>query len=159
MGNADTNNALPGGIINASKGAVANSLRGVYFGQGGSVNHYNYGSPSTSSVSVGGDEGLANKNVNLGLQPESDRKNLYGRLSYDVASWMTLYAEGAYNQSNYVYNAGPQYLTSIAIKSTNPYLIDALGADALRNVTGVTVGTTALDMPYRQITNARDVQR
>ncbi|MDL2170566.1 MULTISPECIES: TonB-dependent receptor plug domain-containing protein [Asaia] len=159
VGNAGTNNALPGGIINASTGAVANSLRGVYFGQGGSVNHYNYGSPSTSSVSVGGDEGLANNNVNLGLQPESDRKNLYGRLSYDVASWMTLYAEGAYNQSNYVYNAGPQYLTSIAIKSTNPYLIDALGADALRNVTGVTVGTTALDMPYRQITNTRDVQR
>ncbi|BAT20596.1 TonB-dependent receptor plug domain-containing protein [Asaia bogorensis] len=159
VGNAGTNNALPGGIINASTGAVANSLRGVYFGQGGSVNHYNYGSPSTSSVSVGGDEGLANNNVNLGLQPESDRKNLYGRLSYDVASWMTLYAEGAYNQSNYIYNAGPQYLTSIAIKSTNPYLIDALGADALRNVTGVTVGTTALDMPYRQITNTRDVQR
>lgn len=35
VGNAGTNYALPGGIINSSTGGVTNSLRGIYFGQGG----------------------------------------------------------------------------------------------------------------------------
>lgn len=86
---------------------MTNSLRGIYFGQGGSVNHYNYGSLSTSSVTVGGDHALANDGKDIGLEPMSDRKNIYGRLSYDVAPWMTLYGEGSYNQSEYIYNAGP----------------------------------------------------
>lgn len=159
VGDAGTNNVLPGGIINASTGAVSNSLRGIYFGPGGSVNHYNYGSPSTSSVSVGGDEALANNNSNIGLEPSSDRKNLYARLSYDVTPWMTLYGEASYNRSEYVFNAGPQYLSSISLSGSNPYLVDALGAAALQNVSSVTLGTTALDMPYRQTDNVRSVQR
>lgn len=159
VSDAGTNNVMPGGIINASTGGVTNSLRGIYFGPGGSVNHYNYGSLSTSSVSVGGDQNLANNNKDIGLEPQSDRKNLFGRLSYDVAPWMTLYAEGAYNDSEYVYNSGPQYLSSISLKGTNPYLVDALGADALQDVSSVTVGTTALDMPYRRTDNRRNVQR
>lgn len=156
---AGTNNALPGGIINSSTGTVANSLKGIYFGQGGSVNQYNYGSLATSSTSLGGDYALADNGRNIGLSPGSDRKNLFGRLSYDVTPWMTLYAEGAYNESEYIYNAGPQYLTSIKLNSDNPYLVDALGADALKNVSSVTVGTTAHDMPYRRTDNRRNVQR
>ncbi|NMC57823.1 MAG: TonB-dependent receptor [Candidatus Methanofastidiosa archaeon] len=156
---AGTDNALPGGIINSSVGGVSNSLKGIYFGPGGSVNHYDYGSMSTSSVSVGGDSNLANTNRNLGLEPGSDRKNLFGRLSYDVAPWMTLYGEAAYNRSEYTYNAGPQWLSSIRLSGDNPYLVDALGADALKNVTSATLGTTALDMPYRRTDNTREVQR
>ncbi|MEE8663980.1 MAG: TonB-dependent receptor [Acetobacter sp.] len=156
---AGTDNALPGGIVNSSVGGVSNSLKGIYFGPGGSVNHYDYGSMSTSSVSVGGDSNLANTNRNLGLEPGSDRKNLFGRLSYDVAPWMTLYGEAAYNRSEYTYNAGPQWLSSIRLSGDNPYLVDALGADALKNVTSATLGTTALDMPYRRTDNTREVQR
>ncbi|GBQ21370.1 TonB-dependent receptor-like protein [Gluconacetobacter sacchari DSM 12717] len=158
-GPAGTNNALPGGIINASVGPVANSLRGLYFGPGGSVNHYNYGSYSTSTTSLGGDYALADNGRNIGLSPGSDRKNLYGRVSYDVAPWMTLYAEGAYNESEYIYNAGPQYLTTIKLKGDNAYLMDALGPDALQGVSSATLGTTAHDMPYRRTDNRRNVQR
>lgn len=158
-GPGGTNNALPGGIINSSTGAVANSLKGIYFGQGGSVNHYNYGSLSTSTTSIGGDYALADNGRNIGLQPGSDRKNLFGRLSYDVAPWMTLYAEGAYNESEYIYNAGPQYMTSVNLTGDNAYLVDALGADALKNVSSATLGTTAHDMPYRKTDNRRNVQR
>ncbi|WP_239015849.1 TonB-dependent receptor domain-containing protein [Novacetimonas hansenii] len=159
VGNAGTNYALPGGIINSSTGGVTNSLRGIYFGQGGSVNHYNYGSLSTSSVTVGGDHALANDGKDIGLEPMSDRKNIYGRLSYDVAPWMTLYGEGSYNQSEYIYNAGPQYLSAIKLSGSNPYLVDALGSSALQNVSSVTLGTTALDLPYRRTDNRRSVQR
>ncbi len=56
-------NSTPGGLITGSTGGVANSLRGIYFGQGGSVNHYQYGaltfpSPTGSSpptLTQGGD--------------------------------------------------------------------------------------------------------
>ncbi|WP_240554686.1 TonB-dependent receptor domain-containing protein [Acetobacter cibinongensis] len=156
---AGTNNALPGGIINSSVGGTANSLKGIYFGQGGSINHYNYGSLATSTTSVGGDYALADNGRNIGLSPGSDRRNLFGRLSYKVAPWANLYAEGSYNWNEYVYNAGPQYLSSINLTGDNAYLQNALGADALKGVTSARLGTTARDMPYRKTDNKRSVQR
>lgn len=154
-----TNNALPGGIINSSSGTTANSLRGIYFGEGGSVNHYDYGSLSTSSVSVGGDWALADNGRNIGLGAEDDRRNVYGRVSYDVADWISVWGEASYSWTRSMFNAGPQLSSARTLSASNAYLINALGADALAGVTSVSLGTTASDLPYRVTNNQRDVQR
>ncbi|WP_245656360.1 TonB-dependent receptor plug domain-containing protein [Novosphingobium naphthalenivorans] len=154
-----TNNVLPGGIINSSTGTVANSLRGIYFGEGGSVNQYDYGSLSTSSVSVGGDWALADNGRNIGLDAQDDRRGLYGRVSYDATDWATVWAEASYTWTRSLFNAGPQYASSRTLTSDNAYLINALGADALAGVTSVKLGTTSSDLPYRETNNQRDVQR
>lgn len=152
-----TNNALPGGIINASDGNN-NALRGIYFGPGGSVNHYDYGLAQGSNT-VGGDWALADNGRNIGLDAQDDRRSVYGRLSYDVADWATVWAEASYTWTKSLFNAGPQFSTSRTLKGDNAYLIDALGASALAGVTSVTLGTTSSDLPYRKTNNTRDVQR
>jgi outer membrane receptor protein involved in Fe transport len=156
---AGTNNALPGGIINSSTGTTANSLRGIYFGEGGSVNRYDYGTLSNSSTSVNGDWALADNGRNIGLAADDDRRNAYGRVSYDLADWITVWGEASYSWTRSLFNAGPNLTAARTLSSSNAYLIDALGADALAGVSSVSVGTTASDLPYRASNNQRDVQR
>lgn len=157
--NAGMNNTLPGSIINASAGAVPNALRGIYFGQGGSVNRYNYGTASNSTMTVGGDWALADGNRRIGLDPSDDRRGGYARASFDVTSDITVFAEGSYywNRSNG--NAGPTVTAAYTLSASNPYLINALGAANLAGVTSVTLGTSSADLPYRETFNTRSVQR
>lgn len=154
-----TNNMLPGGIINASTGGTPNALRGLYFGPGGSVNRYNYGLLSTPTTSIGGDWALADNGRNIGLTPDDDRRNVFARVSYDVTSWATLFGEASYNWNQTLFNAGPQALSAQVLQASNPYLVNALGPAALAGVKTVTLGTTAVDLPYRKSNNQRDVQR
>jgi len=154
-----TSNALPGGIINASTGGVANSLRGLYFGQGGSVNQYNYGPITSSSLTTGGDWYLADNSRAIGLDAEEDRRNLYGRLSFELAPWIEVFGEASYSWQQTYFNAGPQFTTTINLQPDNAYLINTLGADQLAGITRVTIGTTAVDLPSRATNNERDVQR
>jgi len=154
-----TANALPGGIVNASTGGTANRLRGLYFGQGGSVNTYNYGSITSSSLTTGGDWFLADNSRNIGLDAQEDRRNLYGRLSFEIAPWIEVFGEASYSWQDTLFNAGPQFTTTINLQADNAFLINTLGRDRLTGITRVTIGTTAVDLPYRKTNNQRDVQR
>lgn len=163
---AGTNNATPGGIINSStaiagSGVAANSLRGIYFGPGGQPRNFDYGLQA-GTLSVGGDWALADNSRNIGLSAAEDRQGIFGRLSFEATPWATIYFEGAYNETESLFNAGPQFTTAgsaVTFRSDNAFLINALGSARLRGINTVTIGTTHVDMPYRASNNSRNVQR
>jgi iron complex outermembrane receptor protein len=160
-------NSTPGGLITASAGGTPNSLRGVYFGQGGSVGQFNFGTYTFPAITgtagptltQGGDWQLNDSGRRIGLMPQEDRYGFFGRLSYDVADNVEVFAEASYNRGHSVFNAGPNLSTGISYKADNAYLINELGAARLAGITGVTVATTAADLPYRGVNNTRKVQR
>lgn len=154
---AGTWNTLPGGVIRSQVGG-GNSLRGVYFDVGGAVKQFQFGSITDSSQTVGGDWELNDQSRRIGLDAEDNRYGLFGRVSYELADWIEVYAEASYNRNKTLFNSGPQAAT-FTLTRDNAYLIQTLGAAALANVTSVTVGTSAADMPYRKNNNTREVQR
>ncbi len=175
-------NSTPGGLITASSGGVANQLCGTYFGQSGSINQYKYGqltfpSPacsSTPSLTQGGDWRVNDSGRRIGLNPEEDRWGVFGRLSFDVSDALTLFAEASYNRQKTLFNAGPNLMTGLSLNATgcgtaatsaaapttcNAFLYNTLGPSRLAGITGVTLATTAVDLPGRGSNNERKVQR
>lgn len=160
--NTGSSNALPGSIINASTGGAANRLRGIYFGPGGSVNRFNYGTINSNSLTTGGDWALADNSRNIGLDPEEDRHGVFGRASFELAPWIEIFGEASYNWQETLFNAGPQLTTagaSVTLQGNNAYLVNTLGPAALVGINTVTLGTTAVDLPYRKSNNRRDTRR
>ena len=162
-----TGNAPVSGLTPAQTTALTNNLRGIYFGQGGSINHFNFGTytfpaitgASGPSLTQGGDWQVNDSGRRIGLMPADSRYGVYGRVSYDVADNVEVFFEGSYNREKSVFNAGPNLSTGITYQADNAYLIQALGAANLTNVKTVTVATTAADLPYRGVSNERRVQR
>jgi outer membrane receptor protein involved in Fe transport len=162
-----TGNAPVSGLSPAATAAFTNNLRGIYFGQGGSVNHFNFGTytypaitgSSGPSLTQGGDWRVNDSGRRIGLMPSDNRYGFYGRLSYDIANNVEIFFEGSYNREKSVFNAGPNLSTGITYQADNAYLIQALGKAALTNVKTVTVATTAVDLPGRGVNNERKVQR
>ena len=160
-------NSTPGGLITGSAGGVANRLRGLYFGQGGSVNQFNFGNytfpaitgASGPSLTQGGDWQVNDSGRRIGLMPSDNRYGVFGRVSYDVASNVEVFFEGSYNREKSVFNAGPNLSTGITYKPDNAYLMQELSPAQLAGITSVTVATTAADLPYRGVNNERKVQR
>ena len=176
-------NSTPGGIILYSSGGTANRLRGIYFGQGGSLNQFQYGaltfpSPTGSSapsLTQGGDWRINDSGRRIGLDARDNRRGLYGRLSFDVSPGVEVFAEGSYNWQEVYFNSGPNLSScgsaSVAnigvaganglctLAGDNAYLIKALGAAQLTGITAVGIGTTAADLPFRAADNKRKVQR
>ena len=176
-------NSTPGGLITQSLGGTTNRLCGTYFGQGGSVNRYQYGaltqpSPvcstatsSSPSLNQGGDWRLNDTGRRIGLNPEEDRYGVFGRLSFDVSDAITLFAEASYNRQETLFNAGPNLMTGLSIAASNcgtgatapttcnAFLYRTLGSTALAGITGVTLATSGADLPFRGSNNERKVQR
>ncbi|WP_324749437.1 TonB-dependent receptor [Sphingomonas sp. LY54] len=175
--------STPGSIILNSAGGTANRLRGIYFGPGGSVNQFQYGalsfpSPTGSSpptLTQGGDWRVNDTGRRIGLDAEDDRRSLFGRVSFDVADGVSLFAEASYNWQEVLFNAGPNLSSTTSapnranvgvgsagastLAGDNAFLILALGQQQLADITAVTIGTSAADLPYRQANNKREVQR
>ena len=160
-------NSTPGGLITGSAGGVANRLRGIYFGQGGATNQFNFGNytfPAVSgasgpSLTQGGDWQINDSGRRIGLMPSDNRYGFYGRVSYDVASNVEVFAEASYNRDHVMFNAGPNLSTGITYKPDNAYLMQELTPAQRAGITSVTVATTAADLPYRGVNNEREVQR
>jgi outer membrane receptor protein involved in Fe transport len=175
-------NSTPGGLITGSAGGVANRLRGIYFGQAGAINQYNYGaltfpSPtgaSAPSLTQGGDWRVNDSGRRIGLDPKDERRGGFARASFEVADNVNLWAEGSYNWQNVRFNAGPNLMTGLTLNATgcgtaataaaapatcNAFLYNALGPARLAGITSVTLATTAADLPYRVTDNTRKVMR
>lgn len=171
-------NSTPGGLITGSAGGVANRLRGTYFGVNGQVQQYQYGAltfpnPTGSAaptLTQGGSWQVNDSGRRIGLDPEDDRHGFFGRASFELTDNVKVFAEGSYNWQEVFFNAGPNLATGIALQATNcnqtpvpitcnAYLRNTLGATALTGITGVTLATTAADLPYRAVNNVRKVQR
>ncbi len=171
-------NQTPGGLITASVGGVANRLRGLYFGQGGSVQQFNYGTgynfPVVGGAAVttrtqGPDAFINDSGRRIGLQPRDNRYGFFGRLSFEVASGVELFAEASYNHQEVLFNAGPN-LASYTLNTTgctstpvpitcNAFALQTLGAAQLNGVTSISLTSTGADLPFRGINNQRTVQR
>lgn len=160
-------NSTPGGIITGSTGGAANRLRGLYFGQSGEVLQYQYGaltfpSPTGSAaptLTQGGSWRVNDTGRRIGLDPEDDRRGVFGRLSFEVADGFTLFGEASYNWQEVLFNAGPNLATGITLQSDNAFLINTLGAARLAGIDTVTIATSAADLPFRAANNKREVQR
>lgn len=170
-------NQTPGGFITASAGTAPNALRGNYFGQGGQLTPFQYGafnSPALGGAAVvsrtqGGDFLVNDSGRRIGLAPEDDRWGVFGRVSFEVADGVELFALGSYNKQEVLFNAGPN-LGSFAVNTTgcttvpvpvtcNAFALQTLGAARLAGVTGFNVTSTGADLPFRAINNEREVQR
>jgi len=179
-------NSTPGGLItNSTGGTNPNRLCGTYFGTGGSINHYQYGtltepspvcSPtavSRPSLNQGGDWRVNDSGRRIGLDPRDDRRGIFGRLSYEIADNVEIWGEGSYNWQEVKFNAGPNLMTGQVLNATgcstatptsspstcNAFLYNTLGPAALAGTTGVEIATTAADLPFRASNNIRKVQR
>lgn len=155
---AGTNNTLPGGIINSSVGTTTNALRGIYFGQNGSINRYNYGTTSNSTTSVGGSAAVADGNRRIGMDAQEDRRGVFSRASFEISPALNIYGEASYNWHHSVFNAGPSLISSAVLSASNPYVQQTLGS-LLTGTTSITVGSSNAGFPYRINDNTRKVQR
>ncbi|ANY20960.1 Colicin I receptor precursor [Tsuneonella dongtanensis] len=170
-------NSTPGGLITGSSGGTP--LCGTYFGQGGSINQYQYGSlvfpspacSSTPSLNQGGDWRVNDSGRRIGLSPEEDRWGVFGRLSFDITDGVRLFGEASFNRQETLFNAGPNLMTGLSIRasncgtgatapiSCNAFLYRTLGSAALAGRNTVTLATTAADLPGRGTNNERKVER
>ncbi|OYU14289.1 MAG: TonB-dependent receptor [Alphaproteobacteria bacterium PA4] len=155
---AATWNTLPGGIIRSAVGSGGAALRGIYFDVGGAPKAYRFGALTDATQTQGGDWELNDQSRRIGLDAADDRRGIFGRASYEIADWLEVYGEASYNWNKTFFNSGPQAAT-FTLTRDNPYLINALGSAALTNVTSVTVGTSAQDLPFRKNNSDREVQR
>ncbi|MFN3727390.1 MAG: TonB-dependent receptor plug domain-containing protein [Allosphingosinicella sp.] len=160
-------NSTPGGIVTGSTGGTANRLRGLYFGPGGSVNQFQYGAltfpavggAAAPTLTQGGDWRVNDTGRRIGLDPEDDRHGVFGRLSFEVADGIELFAEGSYNWQEVYFNAGPNLATGIVLQRDNAFLINTLSPEQLAGINTVTIATSAADLPFRGANNRRKVQR
>jgi len=150
------NTLTGGGII------TAGPFRGTYFGQGGTVNQYDYGEnriPGAGSPwTIGGDWRLSQHFDATSLQPQESRLGIFGRLSFDVFDNLNLFTEVSWNRSE-AFNWGGRQTDkgNIRINGDNAFIPAALRTQ-LRGQ-GFTIGTWNADVPTRTSDNSREVQR
>ena len=173
-------NSTPGGLITNSSGG--SPLCGTYFGQGGSVNQFQPGTlsqPATfcpnPSRTQGGDWRVNDSGRRIGIDPRDDRHGVFGRVSFEITDNITLFAEGSYNRSETLFNAGPNLMTGLTLQASNcnvvptpttcnaflynTFAASPAGAGVLTGRNTVTLATTAVDLPDRNSNNVRKVQR
>lgn len=164
--NAGLNVVTGGGII------VSGPARGVYFGNGGTINRYDYGQNYNTATrgewTIGGDWKVNQHLDGTSLQPGENMKGLYGRLSYDVLDEINVFAEVSYNRSKGSNWGGRQTdRGNINIACDNAFIPAALltqypslacGTRA-PGTTSITMGSFNQDYPTRESNNVREVSR
>ena len=104
----------------------ANSLRGLYFGAGGEVLQYVYGArtfplptgTAAPTLTQGGSWQVNDSGRRIGIDPEDDRRSIFGRVSFDIADGVTLFGEASYNWQEVYFNAGPNLSTGQVLNAT-----------------------------------------
>ncbi|MET0308561.1 MAG: TonB-dependent receptor [Sphingomonas sp.] len=156
---AGLNSVTGGGII------TSGPARGVYFGQGGTINRYNYGQnynpAGNSEWTIGGDWQVNQHIDGTSLQPGEHMRNVYGRLSYEVTDGIEIFGEASYNRTLGLNWGGRQTdRGNISIKGDNAFIpADLLAQYPTIKTTGLTLGSFNADYPTRESENLREVQR
>lgn len=147
-----SNTLIPGGII------TSGPLKGTYFGPGGSINQYDYGTYSNATHTIGGDWRLSDGTRSAGVAASDDRRGAFGRVSFEISPAIELYAEASYNWQTSLFSAFLHQGTT-SLRSDNAYLVNALGTAALTGISTVSLSRTAPDWPSLMNNNTREVQR
>ncbi len=152
--NAGLSQATRGGLITNT------ALRGTQFGVGGQVSQYNFGTVR-DPWQIGGDWQATQVNGLQSLDPAEDRKSAFGRVSFDVASWINVFGQASYAKSENLGWLGVQpNQANVTIRSDNAFIPASVRSElAARNITQFTLGTTNADLPIRKNDTEREVQR
>ncbi|WP_179187088.1 TonB-dependent receptor domain-containing protein [Sphingomonas sp. TZW2008] len=148
------NTTTGGGII------TSGPLRGTYFGQGGTVNRYDYGAGRLNNLpwTVGGDWKLSQQYYGTSIQPEEKLTSIFGRFSFDVLENLQLFTELSYNKS--AQDSWGGYHTdkaNVTILGDNAFIPAAVRSQL--NGAGFTLGTWNQDIPTRESHYRREVER
>jgi iron complex outermembrane recepter protein len=145
----------PGGII------TSGPLKGVAFGPGGTPYQFNYGSLEGDPFCVGGSCSANQDNQGVTLDQQNKRGNVFGRVSYDLADNVNVYAQGSYNQSTSVaWDVSTFSLANQTLSTSNAYLPASVKAQAATlGVTSFVMGTFWGDLPPLAFRGTRDTIR
>lgn len=151
------NTLTGGGIITSGVAA------GTYFGPGGVVNQYNFGTGrlNNSPWTIGGDYKQSLHYFGTSIQPAEAMEGVFGRASYKLADNFEVFAEATYNRSESTNWGG--YGTdkgNVTIQTSNPFVPAAVRARLqAAGQTSFRLGTWNADLPTRLSENERTVQR
>lgn len=148
------NTVTGGGII------TSGPLRGTYFGNGGTVNRYDYGTGRRNNLpwTVGGDWKISQHFDKTAIQPAEELTSVFGRFSFDVLDNFTLFTELSYARSKqHSWGGYHTDKANVTIAGDNAF-IPASVRTAL-NGAGFTMGTWNADIPTRESNYDRNVQR
>ncbi len=145
----------PGGLITNT------ALRGTYFGVNGTANQLAYGA-TTGQWMIGGDWAYSISDM-LGsntLIPEEDRSSYFGRVSYEVAPNISVFAQASWAK----YEGLSYYIkptqTGIVIQRDNAYLPTAVRNQMTAlGITSFQMGTSNVDMPASGSQMSRETER
>lgn len=144
----------PGGLI------TAGPLRGTYFGVNGTVNQLAYGQVSGQWM-IGGDwEYTSSLNGTNSLLPDEDRDSFFGRVSYEVAPNINVFAQASYAR----YEGLSYYIqptnTGITIRSDNAFLPASVRSQMTTlGLTSFVMGSGNADLPWSGSNNIRETSR
>jgi outer membrane receptor protein involved in Fe transport len=117
--------ATLGGAIACSATSACASLRGIAFGPGGTMYNLVPGSIVSDPIMSGGTMGDNNlrNGVDNSMLPEQNRRNLFARVSYDVADDWNVYAEGMVSHldtdTRYYYGG---FANNLTVRADNAYM-------------------------------------
>jgi outer membrane receptor protein involved in Fe transport len=130
--------ATPGGII------TAGTLKGTYFGPGGTPTQFNYGPVVSGNFMQGGDWQYADFAKSGDLDPELNRQSIFGRVSFDVTDRFNVYAQGSYSRATSHEAALDQFnFANITIKPDNAFIPASIAPLVTGNLT---LGTLNQDL-------------
>ncbi|WP_242653586.1 TonB-dependent receptor domain-containing protein [Sphingomonas jatrophae] len=150
-----SSNATPGGIV------TAGPLRGTYFGQGGAVGTFNFGTVSTNNAMQGGDYQISRLDNVFNLVARDRRHVLFGRASYELAEALNLYVEGQWSRSvDSTLTLPYRRQGNLTIRGDNAFIPASVQQRlAAAGLTSLTLGTTTGDIGQIRVRNTRELTR
>ncbi|BAK66097.1 TonB-dependent receptor-like protein [Sphingobium sp. SYK-6] len=152
--NAGLSNAYPGGMITNT------ALRGTTFGVNGALGQFAYGETRDPWM-IGGDWQAVQVNSNQSLDPEEERKGLFGRLSYEVTDNIELFGQVSWNQTKNLGWLGVQMNQgNVTIQRDNAFIPEELRERMVaEGIQSFALGTTNADLPIRKNDGVRETER
>ncbi|MEJ1966071.1 MAG: TonB-dependent receptor [Gammaproteobacteria bacterium] len=145
-------------LATATKGGLISygPLTGIAFGQGGTPYKFNYGTHVAGDVFMaGGDAASTLTSDAYSLLPDQKRRNLFGRVSYDVTDHFNAYLQVSHATNWTSGISFPHYLVAtsptagLLVSSGNPFIPASVQAQMTAlGVTSFRVGTMAYDLPW-----------
>lgn len=154
MNNIGLSNAAPGGIITNT------DLRGIYFGQNGTVNQFAYGETRDPWM-IGGDWEMVQVNDRQSLHADEERRGFFGKVRYELTDNVEAFAQASWNQHASLGYIGIQFnQANIPIESDNAFIPESVRTQL--NDLGITqfrLGSSNAGLPVRKSDNQRESTR